>query len=403
MHGRSQLYSFAKEIAWQVFFLAVELSQTNDRSYFVMFDIVRSFYMPMFHTLTVSDIRRETPEAVSVAFDVPDDLADAFRFKQGQYLTLKTLIKGEEVRRSYSVCVSPYDEELRVAVKQVPYGKFSTFVNEELQVGDKLEAMPPLGKFFTEMDSDHEHEYVAFAAGSGITPIMSILKTVLKAEPKSRFTLFYSNKTQETIIFRDALEDLKNLYMERLSVHHLLSREDRDSPLFNGRLNGEKCRKFANLFFDPPKIEAYFICGPESMLLDLRDSLRDLGVTDQKIHFELFGTGGGAAKKKAVAASGVAVSSEEESRVRVIIDGDGFEFKLPYAGESVLDAALKAGGDLPYACKGGVCCTCKAKVIEGKVDMLVNYALEPDEVEAGFVLTCQAHPRSERIVVDFDV
>lgn len=357
----------------------------------------------MFHPVKVKDIRRETPEAVSVAFEVPKNAQEDFKFKQGQYLTLKAMIAGEEVRRSYSVCVSPLEDELRVAVKEVPNGKFSTFVNRHLAVGDTLEAMTPMGKFFTETDPINENVYVAFAAGSGITPIMSILKTVLLAEPQSRFVLFYANKNSETIIFRDQLEDLKNTYMERLSVHHLLSREDRESPLFNGRINGDKCRTFARLFFEPAKVEAFFICGPESMMLDLSESLQDLGVPKKRIHFELFGTGAASKKVQKAKDNKATFDSESESKVRVIVDGTNLDFNLSYAGPTILDAALTKGGDLPFACKGGVCCTCKARVLDGTVDMDINYALEPEEVEAGYILTCQAHPRSASVTVDFDV
>ncbi len=358
--------------------------------------------MPKFHTLTVKEVRRETPDCVSIAFDVPQELKADYQFAQGQYLTLRTDINGEDLRRSYSICSSPLDAELRVAVKHVPQGRFSTFANQKLQSGDTLSVMTPMGKFFTALHEQHDKHYVGFAAGSGITPIMSIMKTVLQSEPKSHFTLFYGNKNFESIIFREAIEALKNQYIGSLSVHHVLSRETLGSPLFNGRINAEKCEQFCKVFFDAKEVDEYFLCGPEEMIFAVKDTLEGLNVDSKKIHFELFTTAATKNVKPKIKPDHSPTPSESDSQITVILDGDAFDFPLNAVGDNILDAALKNGADLPFACKGGVCCTCRAKVLEGKVEMDVNYALEADEIEAGFVLTCQAHPRTEKVIISFD-
>ncbi|MFN4253799.1 MAG: 1,2-phenylacetyl-CoA epoxidase subunit PaaE [Saprospiraceae bacterium] len=354
-----------------------------------------------FYPLTVREVRRETPDTVSVAFEVPTDLAEKFRFTQGQYLTLRTEINGEDVRRSYSLCTAPHENDLRVAIKKVDGGVFSTFANEHLRAGDVLQVMPPQGRFFTPLAAENENLYVAFAAGSGITPVMSILKTVLDEEPRSRFVLFFGNRGFDHIIFREQLELLKNQHPARLAVHHVLSRESLGSDLFHGRLDGAKCRSYAGRLFNPADVDAFFLCGPEEMIFDIRDTLTAQGVAPQRVHFELFTTAGTVAKKAASAASAQAKTSFEAT-VTVVQDGTRFDFILPSDGSMLLDAAMRAGADLPFSCKGGVCCTCKAKVLEGAVEMDVCYGLEPDELAAGYVLTCQAHPKSERLVVSFD-
>ena len=359
--------------------------------------------MAHFHPLTVAEVRRETPDSVSIAFTVPEELSESFRFKQGQYLTLRTTLNGEEVRRSYSVCVSPHDNELRVAVKKVEGGLFSTYANDELKAGDVIESMLPMGRFFTEMDEANEKHYVGFAAGSGITPVMSILKTVLQAEPKSSFTLIYGNRSFSSIIFREELEALKNKYLDRFTLHHVLSREDLGSDLFYGRIDGPRSEKLCDALLKNTSIDDYFLCGPEDMIMAVTSTLEARGVDKKKVHFELFTTAG-AAKPKTGERPAVAKKDEAKvaSTIRVVLDGEQFEFPLKSDGENILDAALAHGADLPYACKGGVCCTCRAKLLEGDVHMEVNYALEEEEVEQGFILTCQSHPRSERVVIDFD-
>lgn len=351
-----------------------------------------------FHPLKVRDLRRETADTVSISFELPQNVREAFRYKQGQHLTLKTEINGEEVRRSYSICTATQENDLRVAVKKVDGGLFSTWANENLKVGDYLEVMAPQGHFFTELQPDHEKLYVAFAAGSGITPVMSILHSTLVEEPRSSFMLFYGNRSFDTIIFREQLETLKNLYPDRLSVHHVLSRESLGNELFKGRIDGAKCRRFAKFFFNPSEVDAFFLCGPEEMVFEVKDMLAELGVDPKTVHFELFTTTGIRNKPSALK---VAKESFEAS-ITVIQDGAQFDFNLPSDGSTLLDAAMRAGADLPYSCKGGVCSTCKARILEGKVEMSVNYGLEPDEVEAGYVLTCQSHPLTERVVVSFD-
>mgnify|MGYP000128898090 CR=1 FL=1 len=358
--------------------------------------------MPKFHPLKVREVRNETDECVSVAFEVPEALKEEYQFLPGQYLTLKADIKGEEVRRSYSICTSPAEAELRVAVKKVPDGRFSTFANEQLQPGDELEVMTPMGRFHTQLDPAHQKDYVAFAAGSGITPIMSIMKSVLQQEPESTFTLFYGNRVVDSIIFREQIEALKNEYMGRLRLFHVLSREKLGSPLLSGRIDAAKCEQFYDKLIDPAEVDDFFLCGPQPMIEAIRETLMERGVDRKKIHFELFNTGNG---KASATPSKPAKEKlpEIEAMVEIKLDGNSFEFPLSSHADTILDGALKAGADLPYACKGGVCSTCRARLVSGEVEMDVNYALEEDELEAGFILTCQAHPKTDKVSVDFDV
>jgi ring-1,2-phenylacetyl-CoA epoxidase subunit PaaE len=358
--------------------------------------------MTKFYPLKVRDIRRETPDTVSVAFEVPENLRDTFQFVQGQHLTLRTEINGEEVRRAYSICTARGDGDLRVAIKKVEGGVFGTFAHERLKVSDTLESMPPLGHFYTDLNPENRNLYVAFAAGSGITPVMSILKTTLAQEPQSRFILFYGNRGFDHIIFREQLEQLKNLHPDRLAVHHILSRESLGSDLFKGHINAEKCRAYARLLFRAEDVDAYFLCGPEEMIFSVKEELERLGVLPKKIHFELFTTSG-ARKKLAVAGAEAGKKDSFDATVTVIQDGTKFDFQLTSDGSSLLDAAMRAGADLPFSCKGGVCSTCKAKILEGEVEMEINYGLEADEVAAGFVLTCQSHPKTKRVVVSYDL
>ncbi|MBL7797402.1 MAG: phenylacetate-CoA oxygenase/reductase subunit PaaK [Saprospiraceae bacterium] len=352
-----------------------------------------------FYHLRVRDLRRETTDTVSVAFEVPEELRDLFHFTHGQYLTLRTVIDGSDQRRSYSICSAPHEDDLRVAIKKVPGGVFSTFANERLQVGDELRVMPPQGRFFTELNPENRNLYVAFAAGSGITPILSILKSVLHAEPNSRFMLFYGNRGFDHIIFREQLEELKNRYPDRLAVYHVLSRESLGADLFHGRLDGEKCRAYTCILFRPEEVDACFLCGPEEMIFEVKNVLEEAGMPAGKIHYELFTTPG-AVKKPA--AAGERSADTFDASITVMQDGMQFDFQLQSDGSTLLDAAMRAGADLPFSCKGGVCSTCKAKVLEGEVNMELCYGLEPDEIAAGYVLTCQAHPKSKRVVVSFD-
>jgi ring-1,2-phenylacetyl-CoA epoxidase subunit PaaE len=362
-----------------------------------------------FRTLTIEDVRRETADCVSIAFAVPEELKEEFSFHQGQNVTVRVTINGQEVRRSYSICSSPLDGELRIAVKKVQSGVFSTYANEQLQKGHTLEVLPPTGKFYTELSVANRKHYLAFAAGSGITPVLSLIKATLALEPGSSFTLVYGNRQRTSILFREELEALKNRYIQRFSIHHILSREQMDIPLNQGRIDVGKCEELCGRLIDLSTVDEVFLCGPGEMIFTVRDWLVQQGVDRKKIHFELFqtqtgepGVGKELAGKSAKGPAPDDAVHEKVSQVTVRLDGVSHEFQLPYDGASVLDAALMEGADLPFACKGGVCCTCRAKLIEGKVEMEVNYALEADEVAAGFILTCQSHPRSEKVVIDFD-
>lgn len=355
-----------------------------------------------FYPLKVKEVRPETADCVSVALEVPEELQELFRFAPGQYLTFRKHVADAELRRSYSICVAPHDGELRVAVKKVSGGKFSSYANADLKAGEILDVMPPMGKFSPRESEKTHRNYLAFAAGSGITPVMSIMRSVLENEPASTFTLVYGNRNRNTIIFREAIEALKNKYMQRLRLYHVLSREHMDVPLFNGRIDAEKCAAFCNGLIDVSRIDEAFICGPEEMILGVREKLMELGMPQSQVHAELFSSPDQPRQKHQQWMKEHEEDQGPRSKVSITLDGTTFDIELAYNGESILDAALAAGADLPYACKGGVCCTCRAKVTEGAVDMEVNYALEPDEVAKGFVLTCQSHPKTERVVVDFD-
>ncbi len=353
-----------------------------------------------FHPLKVKDIRKETNDCVSISFHIPQELQQVFSYKPGQYLTLKATVNGEETRRSYSLCSAPASGQWRIAVKKVDGGAFSVYANEQLKAGDTLEVLPPLGHFTTDCHPANKKDYVGFAAGSGITPLLSIVSTVLQTEPGSRFTLVYGNKNRHSIIFREELEALKNRYMERFRVIHVLSREVTDATINSGRIDADKCdalfTKFANI-----QADEFFICGPEQMIFCVRDFLLAKGVDKKKVHFELFTTPGQA--QAAATKRNASVDEGPKSKVTIKLDGRTFDFELSHEGESVLDAALRKGADLPYSCKGGVCCSCRAKLVEGEVDMDVNYALEEDEVKQGFILTCQSHPKTPHVVIDYDV
>lgn len=357
---------------------------------------------PRFYELKVKDVRPETADCVSVSFEVPEELREIFRFQPGQYLTFRRQMEGSEVRRSYSICTSPKEGELRVAIKQVTGGKFSGFANEQLKKGEILEVMSPMGKFSPKAAEHKGRQYLAFVAGSGITPVMSIMRHVLESEADSQFTLVYGNKNRNTIIFREAIEGLKNLYMQRLRVYHVLSRELMETPLFNGRIDAKKCTEFCDTLIDLRGIDEVFLCGPEEMILSVREQLMQLGMPSPNIHLELFSSPDQPKHKHQQWKEAHAKDEGPMSKISIRLDGVTFEMDLAYNGDNILDAALQHGADLPYACKGGVCSTCRAKIIEGAVDMEVNYALEPDEVARGFVLTCQSHPKTARVVVDFD-
>ncbi len=350
-----------------------------------------------FYRLPVSHLEKTTDECTIVTLDISEDLREAFQFTQGQYLTFKALIDGEELRRSYSLCSSPLDKEWKIGVKKIVDGRFSSFVNDRLKVGDSIEVAPPAGKFFVEIEPSEERNFVAFAAGSGITPMVSIIKTHLKEEPGATFKLFYVNRTVSSIILKEELEALKNQYMERFEVFYILDEEKRNVELLSGRLDEHKLTAIFNGLCDAADIDEVFICGPQPMIFAIKDFLVAQGLDEKQVHFELFGTPVQAKRKVEARYEGKTAS------ITIHEGGKTLDFEAPQGKEPILDGALRNAADLPFACKGGVCCTCKAKLIEGSVDMLVNYALEEEEVKDGFILTCQAVPTSDKVVVDFDV
>jgi ring-1,2-phenylacetyl-CoA epoxidase subunit PaaE len=355
-----------------------------------------------FHQLTVKKISKETADCVSIVFAVPDELKQVFQFTQGQSLTMRTTIGAEEARRTYSICSSPFDDELKVAIKKVDGGLFSTFANEQLKIGDVLDVMPPVGKFYTVLQPSNKKNYIAFAAGSGITPILSIIKTTLTTEINSSFTLVYGNKSRSSIIFFEELEGLKNKYINRFNLIHILSREKTDAAINFGRITKEKCSDLANKLIDFNSADEVFVCGPEEMIFAVKHFLESKGVAEKKIHFELFTTPG--QRKQEVRGKKYEESSGPKSNITIKLDGRSFDFTIPLNSDtSILDAAMQQGADVPYACKGGVCCTCKAKLLEGEVTMDVHWGLEHEEIEQGYILTCQSHPKTETVVVDFDV
>jgi ring-1,2-phenylacetyl-CoA epoxidase subunit PaaE len=355
--------------------------------------------MSKFYPLTVAKVKHETRDAVAVTFAVPPELKSTFAYQQGQHLTLRALIEGEDVRRSYSICSAVQDEQLRVAIKKTPGGLFSSWANENLQPGATLEVMPPMGHFNVPLDPGSERHYLAFAAGSGITPILSIIKTTLLAEPKSRFTLVYGNRASSSVIFRDELTDLKDIYMGRLKLVYVMSREQQDIELFNGRITGEKCSAFLKHWIDVRDIDVAFICGPEDMMHGVSKSLQEAGMAKEKIRIELFAA---SIPKHEHKPRPVVEGARHQAEVTVIMDGSAASFTMDKDKESILDAGLRAGIDMRYSCKGGVCSTCRCKVVEGNVEMDVNYALEDYEVARGFVLSCQAFPITDSVIVDFD-
>lgn len=354
-----------------------------------------------FHPLQVKKVEKETDDCVSIEFSVPQDLQETFRFTQGQNLTIRKHFNGEEVRRNYSICTSPFDNQMKVAVKKVEGGLFSTWANEELKAGDVLEVLPPTGKFYTALNPAQRKRYVAFVAGSGITPVLSIIKTTLLTEPKSEFTLVYGNRTKNSIIFKEELEALKDKFMDRFRLYHILSREQADAEINSGRIDVAKLELLFSKVIDREACDEFFLCGPEEMIFCIKGYLAGKGVPPEHIHFELFTVPG---QKQSTVTTQHKPEEEQgpQAKVSVKLDGILFDFDLGYEGDSILDAALRQGADLPYACKGGVCTTCKAKLTEGEVVMDVNWGLEPDEVEKGFILTCQSHPKTEVIKVDFD-
>jgi ring-1,2-phenylacetyl-CoA epoxidase subunit PaaE len=352
-----------------------------------------------FHPLQVRQVQHATRDAIAVTFELPPALADTFHYTQGQYLTLRTMLDGQEIRRSYSICSAAQDQQLRVAIKRVHGGAFSNWAADHLKVGSTIDVMPPQGNFHLPLQPDAARHVVAFASGSGITPILSIVKTTLLAEPATSVTLVYGNRSSGGVMFKEELEDLKDSYMGRLNLVWVMSRESQDIDLFNGRIDYDKCSRLLTHWIDPSSIDAAFICGPEDMMLATSKALQDKGVPAARIKTELFGT---------VLADGrvrpprVPVQGSGQCTVEVVLDGTRRSFVMDKNTDNLVDAGIKAGLEMPYSCKGGVCSTCRANVVVGEVEMDINFALEDYEVARGFVLCCQSYPVSDTLVIDFD-
>lgn len=357
-----------------------------------------------FYSLSIAEVRRETDNAVCLTFQVPEELQPAFTFTQGQYLTLRTSIDGSEVRRSYSICSGVDDGALSIGIKQIDGGAFSTFANTELKPGDRVDVMPPQGEFYTVLDKNQQKNYMCICAGSGITPILSIVKSILSREPESRVTLLYGNRNSSTIMFKEEIAFLKNRYMSRFTWLNILSREQQDAEILFGRLDNSKGQELHSKgLIDIGATDEFFLCGPESMISEVSRGLRAFGVPEEKIHYELFFASAEDAK---VAHEKRQARAEryggKVSQVEVTVAGRTFQFDLAVDGENILDGALRSGADLPFSCKNGVCATCKARVLEGEVEMDLNHSLTAQELEAGMILTCQSHPVTPNVKVDFD-
>jgi len=355
--------------------------------------------MSKFYPLHVAQVRQETRDTIVATFAVPPALRERFAFTQGQHLTLRAQINGEDLRRSYSICSAVQDGDLRVAIKRTPGGAFSTWANDTLKPGVSIEVMPPMGHFNLPLDATQPKAYLAVAAGSGITPMLSIIKTTLAAEPASRFTLVYGNRASAAVIFREELAELKDVYRERLNLVYVMSREQQDIELFNGRITREKCDRLFERWIRVADHDVAFVCGPEAMMREVSEALQAHGMPKDAIKVELFAA---SIPKHQHVAHARPIAGRQECEVTLVIDGTHRSFTMEKDKESLLDAGLKHGIDMRYSCKGGVCSTCRAKVVEGKVEMDVNFALEDYEIARGFVLTCQSFPVTDRVVVDFD-
>lgn len=352
--------------------------------------------MTVFHRLNVAAIERETPDAVAITLRVPDELKSHYGYTPGQHLTLKARVNGEELRRCYSICSAPQDGVLQIGIKAIHQGRFSSFINQSLQVGDELEVMLPQGRFGYQPQAQTQGNYLAIAAGSGITPMLSIIKATLQLEPNSQFTLIYGNRTSRSVMFKEALSDLKNRYPQRFQPLYLFSQENLDSPLLSGRIDRDHLTALGNTLVDFNEFDHAFICGPEAMMDDAHTVLELAGMHTERIHSERFNTSG-------IVARPANAASRNATQVEIRLDGRSLKIDVGSEDDSILDAALRQGADLPYACKGGVCATCKCKLKAGEVDMAINYSLEPDQLAAGYVLSCQSWPRGEGVVLDFDV
>lgn len=352
-----------------------------------------------FYSISLASVEKTTDDCVLLTFHVPENLRDDFAFQAGQHLTLRKFLNGEDVRRSYSLCSAPGSGQWQVAVKEIPDGVFSSFANKELRSGDLLEVMPPHGSFTLPPSHEESPLYVAFAAGSGITPILSHISDKLHHEPAARFVLFYTSRTSAGILLKEELEGIKNKFLDRFEPYFFLTQEERDIDFYCGRMDRKKLEHIGKYLVDLNEVQHYLLCGPEEMIFMIRDFLKEQGVEEKRIHFELFVT---QAVRKRDKLQTEQISSQLNTEVTVREGGKNFRFRMAGKSESILEAALRHNSGLPFACKGGVCCTCRAKLLEGEVEMEVNYALEKEEVAAGYILTCQAIPLSDKITVDFD-
>ncbi|MCV6612042.1 MAG: phenylacetate-CoA oxygenase/reductase subunit PaaK [Amphritea sp.] len=358
-----------------------------------------------FYTLKIADVQPETDTAIAVTFAVPAELQDKFNFIQGQFLTLRAEIDGEDVRRSYSICSGVNDGHLRVGIKRVMNGKFSNYANDNFKPGMSIEVMPPQGSFYTEVKADQKKNYMCIAAGSGITPMISIMKTVLSTEPESKVTLIYGNRRSNSVMFKDELNFVKNRYMNRFQWINVMDYEDQGADLLNGRIDNAKGYALQKAgLINIKAVDEAFICGPEAMMSEVSRGFRMEGLTDDQIHYELFANSSEDSKERLEKAAKRKEEFGEDkmSKVTVRADGRAVMFDLATVGENILDAGMHNGLDLPYSCKAGVCSTCKCKLVEGEVDMDISHGLEKHEIEAGYILSCQAHPLTDTVVVDFD-
>jgi len=348
-----------------------------------------------FHPLRVASLRADA-DALVVGFDVPDALRSTFAFTPGQYLTLRAWVDGEDLRRSYSVCSGADEGEVQVGIRLLPGGAFSGWASRSLSVGQVLDVLPPQGRFFVPLDEAASRHLLFIAAGSGITPMLSLIKTHLAREPRSQCTLIYGNRRLASTMFREELDDLKNRHLSRFSVHHVFSRESQDSPMFNGRLDAPRIADFLRTLVPASTVDEAFVCGPAGMIDDAAAALAAAGVDPAHVHIERFGD------VNAAAAHHVEDRDADRAQVTLVIDGLGRDVEFRLSDPSILDAARRTGLDVPYACKAGVCSTCKGKLLEGEVRMDRNFALTPDEVAQGFVLCCQSHPLTNKVVITLD-
>ncbi len=349
-----------------------------------------------FHSLEIKDVRRETADCISVAFAIPEELKTTFAYRSGQYVTLRAEVGDQALRRSYSLCSAPHHNEWRIAIKRVQDGMFSQWAHALLRAGDTIDVLPPDGHFKYPPIGGEPRNVLLLAAGSGITPILSILTTLLETESTTSVTLVYANRRVKDIIFKEQIEDLRDRYLTRFQLIHTLSGEVQDAPMANGRLDGAKLGLLFATLINPGKIDHVYICGPNEMITSCVEACELAGIAAERVHKELFGAPVGAQSRQQQASSG------DGAKVMVIADGIGRELVVPYRGDSVLDIVLRAGIDVPYACKAGVCCTCRAQVLEGEVRMDANYTLEQHEVDRGFVLTCQSHPVTPTVKLSYD-